>query len=186
MINGIEHDLSRFHNIPAFDATTETNTMPKAIKPKATTEETDNEETETPTPPAETPTPPATPPESPPATPPAPAATPPAAAVTDFDKGVKSERDRVMALNKLDKPATHAIVVKAIADGKQVADIAAEVIEAMDKASAQSARHIDASSLNGIPGSDAGSGDSDTFGKLITQKVKARLKNRGLRTPNRK
>jgi ATP-dependent protease ClpP protease subunit len=185
IINGVEHDLSRFHNVPAFNASTQpTKTMATKIQPKATTggaqadPDDDNDD------PTNTPAPAATPPGSPAPTPtptPAPAPTPsppPPAAVTEFDKGVQTERDRVTALNKLDKPATHAIVVKAIAEGKQVSDIAAECMEAMEKAGGRSDRHQDASVLNGIPGSDAGNGDSSTFGKLIKEKVVARVKAR--------
>lgn len=85
----------------------------------------------------------------------------------------------MLALQKLDRPATHAIIAKAIADGKTVADITAEAFDAMEKAGAQNARRSDASVLNGIPGSESGNGDeSDTFGKLIKEKVSARMKSR--------
>jgi ATP-dependent protease ClpP protease subunit len=183
VINGVEHDLSRFHNIPAFTATTQRTTMPNKPKTKPTNvaggaqADPDDEnrngnggegQDETPTPP--TPTPQPNPPPAPPPKPPA--------AETDYDKGVKAERDRVMALQALDRPATHAIVTAAIKDGKSVADITAEVIDAMDKAGTQQARRQDASVLNGIPGSDAGNGDSSTFGKLIKDKVSARIKAR--------
>jgi ATP-dependent protease ClpP protease subunit len=174
LINGIEHDLSRFHNVPAFSATTTRTTMPTRTKPKA--EGTPPEE-ETPTPPEETPTPPTPTPPAPPTppTPPPPApASPPAAAVTDYDKGVEAERLRVSALQKLDKPATHAIVTAAIADGKTVADIAADVIEAMDKAGTQTARRTDASSLNGIPGSEADGAPTNEFGGKLKKAVAAR------------
>ena len=178
IVNGIEHDLSRFHNVPSFMDTTERTNMPT---PTAAAEET----------PAPTPAPAPKPTESPTPTPapaPAPAPAPkpaePAAAsaTAEFDRGVQTERDRVIALNKLDRPATHEIIVKAIADGKTVADITAEAFDAMEKAGKQSARHMDASSLNGIPGSEAGNGDSDTFGKLIKDKVASRLKARRPRT----
>jgi Protease subunit of ATP-dependent Clp proteases len=43
VINGVEHDLSRFRNVPAFSATTPKNPMPKLqVKPKATAEEQTN------------------------------------------------------------------------------------------------------------------------------------------------
>jgi ATP-dependent protease ClpP protease subunit len=177
IINGIEHDLSRFHNVPAFSASTAEPPMKTKITPTATA-------TQDPPEPAPTPTPPPAPtsPESPtpvPAPAPVPAPTPaPPAAATDYDKGVQAERERVSALQKLDKPATHDIVTKAIAEGKTVSDIAAECVEALAKAGAQSARHADAAVLNGIPGSEAGNGDSDTFGKLIADKVSARMKSR--------
>lgn len=185
LINGIEHDLSRFHNIPAFTATTKKpKTMP--TKPTAAADTPpEHEDEETPTPPAEeTPTPPTPPAPMPPQPPPpntAPAPPPaPAAAVTDYDKGVQAERLRVQALQKLDKPATHEIIVKAIADGKTVADIAAEVIEAMDKAGTQNARRTDASSLDGIPGSEAdGNGKENTFGGKLKKAIAARRDARG-------
>jgi hypothetical protein len=176
--NGIEHDLSRFHNVPAFEnATTIKTNMPKATKPKANAEESDeNGEKETPTPKPETPTPPK-PPEPEPGGPPR----EPPAAETDFDRGVQAERTRVIALQKLDRPATHAIVAAAIKDGKQVVDITEDVINAMEKASTQAARRADASSLNGIPGSDVGVEPATTnLGELLTKSVKARLKQRGL------
>lgn len=189
IINGVEHDLSRFHNIPAFTATTKTNPMPN--KPKAAAIEEENDENgngdegreqrererrerekEKPTPP----TPPQQPP--PPNTVPGQQA---ATAVTDYDKGVKAERDRISALQALDKPATHEIVTAAIRDGKTVNDIAAECIEAMSKTGTQQARRMDARQVDGIPGSDAGNGDShnDEFAKTLKAKVKQRAK--GLR-----
>ena len=169
IVNGIEHDLSRFHNTPpALSATTSTNTMPKPTKPTAEQptapaaaatppEETDEEreereererrERETPHP--SQPPPPAPPPPN--TVPQQPVAPQPAAAVTEFEKGVQHERSRVLALQKLDKPATHAIITKAIADGQTISDITAEVIEAMEKAGKQTARRTDASSLDGFP-----------------------------------
>ena len=95
---------------------------------------------------------------------------------------MRVERERVSALQKLDKPATHDIVTKAIAEGKTVSDIAAECVEAIAKAGAQDARRTDASALNGIPGSDAGTGNGEnTFGAKITEAVKARMKSRNSR-----
>lgn len=185
-INGIEHDLSRFHNVPAFTATTQPNTMPKPTKPTASGAA-PGEETPTPpeTPPAETPTPPASPPAPvPPAPPTAPGTDPlppkPAAAATDYDRGMQAERARVTALQAMDRPATHDIITAAIKDGKQPADIVADCMTAMDKAGTQGARRTDASSLNGIPGSEAGS-DHETadFGGRIKAAVDARRKASG-------
>jgi ATP-dependent protease ClpP protease subunit len=180
--NGIEHDLSRFHNVPAFEnATTIKTNMPKATKPKANAaDENDENDTETETPtPTPTPTPEPTPPT--PTKPAKPAANAPT--MTDYERGVQDERTRVIALQKLDKPATHDIIAAAITDGKQVVDITEDVINAMEKASTQTARRADASSLNGIPGSDVGeAGEPGTtnLGALLTKSVKARLKQRGL------
>jgi ATP-dependent protease ClpP protease subunit len=183
VINGIEHDLSRFHNIPAFTtATIQTKTTPmskKKITAQATEEpeekarngDDNGEENETPTPPVKEETPA-----------PAPAPPPPAKSETDFDKGIKAERDRIMALQKLDKPATHAVIVAAIKDGKQVTDIVGEITDALEKATQRDARRADASALNNIPPSDAGADDDKGLGALLTKKVKARLKNRGLNT----
>lgn len=183
MINGIEHDLSHFHNVPSFTGTTTGDPMPKATKPKANAAAEENDE-ETPTPPAAAPTPPESP-APPPTEPPAPAAapTPPAAASaqTDYDKGIKAERDRVTALQALDKPATHKIVADAIKDGKQPADIVAACMDAMEKATASSARRTDARQLDGIPGSEAGNGDENSFGSLLKGKIAAR-RNRRVRT----
>lgn len=194
-INGVEHDLSRFHNIPAgiTATTTEENPMPNKTKdkPKAAagggTADPDEEngngngegnENPTPTPGSPKPTdnpPPTNPPERPVAA---------AATDTDYDKGVKAERERIAALQKMDHPATHDIVVKAITDGLTVGDIAAECMEAMKKVGARSDRRADASSLNGIPGSEAGNGEGqNTFGGKIKNAVAARMKsrNRGMR-----
>jgi ATP-dependent Clp protease, protease subunit len=171
IINGIEHDLSRFHNIPAFNASTQsTNTMPNKTKPKA---EAGGEtagpdpETKPETKPAVTTDPADAKPETKPETKPA--------ASTDYDKGVQVERERVSALQKLDKPATHDIVTKAIAEGKTVSDIAAECVEAIAKAGNQHARRADASALNGIPGSDAGNeGATSEFGSKLKAAANAR------------
>jgi ATP-dependent Clp protease, protease subunit len=189
IINGIEHDLSRFHNVPAFTAPT--STKEQLMKPKAQAPAAPPEATPDPAPeptPAPTPTPSAPAPASPgsptPTSTPAPAPAPqPAkpAAVTDYDKGVEAERERVSALQKLDKPATHDIVTKAIAEGKTVSDIAADCVEALGKAGAQSARRTDASALNNIPGSDAGNAEENTFGDKLKNAVAARMKNRNSR-----
>ena len=180
IVNGVEHDLSRFHNVPKFNATT---TKPNPMS-------TPNANAKPPNPPAETdaekqereqreresapPPPPAAPP---PAAAPAPAPAP-ATAATDFTKGVDQERARVLALQKLDKPATHAIVTKAIAEGKTVADITSEVIDAMENAGKQNARRTDASTLNGIPGSEAANGDQNQFGSRIKAAIDKRRKAR--------
>lgn len=150
--------------------------MSTEVKPKA---EGGGEPTETPTPtPAPAPAPAPAPEPSPTPTP-APAAAPDASA-----DAVTKERARVAALMKADKPATHVLVTAAIADGRSIADIASELVEAMDKASKNSstraARHADAAPLNGIPGADAGedAGDENGFAALLASKVKARLKQR--------
>jgi hypothetical protein len=179
VINGVEHDLSRFHNIPAFTATTTENTM-RTLQPRAASPN--------PNPPADppSPTPPTAPPEttvpnppSPPPTqpppPPTQPTTPPAAAETDFDKGITAERARVTALQKLDKPATHDVIVAAIRDGKQVTDIVEEITAALEKATGQQNRRADASVLNTIPPSD-GADDNNKFGEALKAKVKARAK----------
>jgi ATP-dependent protease ClpP protease subunit len=180
IFNGVEFDLSRFHNVPAFNATTAKPTMAQTqTPPPASTENEDNEkekEKETPTP-AEKPTPtPAPPPPTPIGAPPVAAA----AAPNEHDRGVQDERDRVTALQALDRPATHDIITAAIKDGKQVSDIVAQVIEAMDNANKQSARRVDARSLDQVPAS-SGADDND-FSALLTNKVKSRLKQRGLRS----
>jgi ATP-dependent protease ClpP protease subunit len=175
IINGLTFDLSKFnyHNVPAFeDASTTEKPM---SKPKASTEheESENdkdknkEKKETPA----APPPPANEPAAPPV-----AAT--AAAEADYDKGVKAERDRVQALQKLDRAATHDIVVKAISEGKQPSDIFEACLEAMDKAQAQSNRRTDASALSHIPPSD-GADDNNSFGTVLKKKVQARLQARG-------
>jgi ATP-dependent protease ClpP protease subunit len=181
IFNGLEFDLSRFHNVPAFAAdTTKGTTMPnKPAKPKAeaAAEETppngngNGEQTEEtpPTPPKETPTPP---------TPPHPQTPTPPPATGDPAAAVKVERDRVAALLALDRPATHAIVMAAIKDGKNVVDIAAECMTAMDKQGTRDARHADARQLDHIPPSD-GADDDKKLGALLTDKVQSRLKRRG-------
>lgn len=194
-INGVEHDLSRFQHIPAFEsATTQTTTMPNKTKTKpqaAGAPPDDNndeheEETETTT---ETPTPPNPPPNPPPPPNTAPTGAPvKPAAETDFDKGIKAERERISALQKLDTPATHDIVNKAIMDGLTVSDIAADCVEALKKAGTQSARRADASAVDGIPGSDAGNGaGQNTFGGAIKAAVQKRIKarNRNVRVNSR-
>jgi len=185
--NGSEFDLSRFHNVPAFSAKTKGATM---AKPKA---QAATEDEPTPTP---TPTPDPAPPQPAPS-PPEPAPKPAAQKKTEEDddedetdeekkaraKGVKAERARIAALQKLDRPATHAIIAKAIEDGSTVSDIIADVMAAMDKSSTQAARRADASVLNGIPGSDGGTtaDGGNEFGARIQQSIKAKMKER--RTP---
>jgi ATP-dependent protease ClpP protease subunit len=183
VINGVEHDLSRFHNVPAFTATTQTQPM-RTLQPKAATTTEDP-----PDPPNPNPIPPAPPPPSAaPATPPPAAPPPTAAAPTDYEKGVTAERERIAALQKLDKPATHAIVTKAIAEGKTVNDIAAECVEAMSKGVQNAARHTDAAALDGIPASEAGNGnDGAEFGSKLKAAVAKRVaaRNRNVRVNSR-
>lgn len=196
VINGVEHDLSRFHNVPAFTAQTPTGEKPMS-KPKtkptaaagggnAPPDDDDNngngngngegegEGTTTPTP---TPTP-ATQPK--PQTPPPPAPNPEPGHKAEYDQGVQAERERVTALQALARPATQAIVAAAIKDGKQPGEIFAECLAAMEKAGGRAARFSDASQLDGIPPSD-GAGDDNGFGSLLKKKVEARKKarNRG-------
>jgi ATP-dependent protease ClpP protease subunit len=190
VINGCQFDLSRFNNVPAFTAVAPTPTqrrvtMKPKVKATAATEEdppadpngegNGHEETETPTP-ATPPTPPAPAPGPVPA--PATQTSPKATPTATFDDGVTAERARIAALQKLDRPATHAIVAKAIEDGSTAGDIAAACMEAMDKAKGRSDRRVDASELDGIPASD-GTDDNSNFGTLLKSKVAARLKNRG-------
>lgn len=186
IFNGIEHDLSRFRNIPAFDATTNTNNMnepkPPAAAPAAPAQAPkppEHEGHEAPAPAAAPPKPP-----PPPNTAPQPAAPEPATATSDHDRGVQAERARVTALQKLDKPATHDIVVKAIAEGKQPADIVEDCMNAMEKAGTQHARRTDASSLDGIPGSDAGNRPANEFGSKLRAAADARRKARAPRLVN--
>jgi len=133
----------------------------------------------TPTPTQEpTPDPKPTPPDPKPTPPPPTQAQAPVAAETDVERGRREERERVTALQALDRPATHAIIEAAIKDGKTVADVTAACIDAMDKATKQSARREDASVLNRVRGSDSGAlqdGDED-FGALLTKKVTDRMK----------
>jgi hypothetical protein len=90
---------------------------------------------------------------------------------------VKAERARVTALQALDKPATHEIVMKAIADGKQPSDIIAECLTAMEKVGTQQARRTDASTTSRIPGSESGDTNEQTaFAASLTKHVKARAK----------
>jgi ATP-dependent protease ClpP protease subunit len=188
IFNGIEHDLSRFNNIPAFSATTQpSNTMPPTNEPAPPAAP----PAHAPKPPHEPAAPPAAPPNPPPNAPPPPNTAPqpaapaqPTAAVSDHDRGVTAERERVLALQKLDKPATHEIVTKAIADGKQPADIIAECLTAMETAGTQHARRTDASVLNGVPGSDAGNTSTNSFGTKLKAAVAERRKARSPRLIN--
>jgi hypothetical protein len=95
---------------------------------------------------------------------------------------VLAERERVTALQKLDRPSTHAIIEAAIKDGKTVSDITADVIDAMDKANRQSARRMDAHQLDGIPPSttDLPNGDpaKADFSQRVVASVQKQLKER--------
>jgi len=187
VFNGATFDLSRFHNIPAFSATQPQNTegdhMAEPTKEKPT-----------PTP-APTPTPPQPPkpPENagqPPAEQPVPGTRIAENASGDpgqgqrpapdpKEAGARAERDRVLALMKLDRPATHAIVTAAIEKGQTVADIVGECMAAMDASNSQTRRHADARVLDGIPASDSGaSGDEKDFGNRIKSAVATKLKQR--------
>jgi ATP-dependent protease ClpP protease subunit len=187
--DGREFDLSpfKYHNVPAFNASTptESNTM-KTLKPKAAAEATSATED----PPAPTPTPP-----------PQPAPKPKKpdgdegeengdgngesnsgeTAGAEYDRGVKAERDRVLALQALDRPATHAIIEAAIKEGKQVNEVYGECFSAMEKAGVQAARRADASVLDEVPPSEGGEAGAKTtdLGDRLTKSVKARLKQRG-------
>jgi ATP-dependent Clp protease, protease subunit len=176
MFNGVAFDLSRFNNVPAF---TGQQTEAQTMKPTAATTETPPAETEpkpgetaNPNPPP--PVPPTAPP--PPNTAPAPAATPPPAAAS-YEDGIKAERARIAALQAYDRPATHDIVVKAIADGKTVADVMPELFTAIEKKGQQQARRTDAQQLEHVPPTDAGeTGDAgDDFGSRLKAAVQARL-----------
>ena len=175
IINGVEMDLSRFRNVPAFTAQTtstiEVNNMPEPQKP-----------TPTPTPtPEPTPTPAPEPPK-PTAAAPTPPGDPPKPAPTAAD-AVATERARVAALMSMDRPATHKIVTAAIADGRTVADIAAECMTAMDAHAGLDKRRADAAILDGIPPSDPTGSEENPFGALITENVKSVMKARGRRSP---
>jgi ATP-dependent protease ClpP protease subunit len=178
MFNGAQFDVSRFHNVPAFAGqSTKGRTMPR--KPvKNVTEEDENddekngngngdekEKKETQ--------------ETPPAPAPMPQAPAPAAA-TASDEVVMAERARVNALLDLDRPATHDVIVAAIKDGRQPADVIKEVMAAMDKAAVQQDRRSDSQVLDGIPASDVGEPGAANFGVTLTKAVKSRLKHRGL------
>jgi hypothetical protein len=102
------------------------------------------------------------------------------AAQSEFERGAQAERERVTALQALDRPATHDIITAAIKDGKQVTDIVAQCLDAMDKSSQQSARRADARSLDSVPPAN-GADDDNNFGALLTNKVRSRLKTRGQR-----
>jgi ATP-dependent protease ClpP protease subunit len=177
MINGMTFDLSRFHNVPAFTGEQQKGNM--QTKPTA-----ENEPATDPAPPAEPPKPPAEAPKPPaettppPADPPAePAAATAAPAETDIQKAIRAERERVSALQKLDRPATHEIITKAIADGKSVADVSSELFDALEKAGTQQARRTDAVTLTTIPPSDTSDASANNgFGKLIKEKALARTK----------
>ena len=182
IFNGVEFDLSRFRNVPAFTATTEEHKQTMETKPAATAaapeqpkpgEQPTKPAEETPKPPAGTPAPPApVPPEKPAA----------AAATQSFDDGIKAERKRIADLQAYDRPATHDIVAKAITDGKTVAEVMPELFAAMEKGKQQTERRMDASVMSRIEGSDttpAGDGNDEDFGVKLTKAVEARLKARG-------
>jgi ATP-dependent protease ClpP protease subunit len=181
VFNGVTFDLSRFHNVPTFSVVQPQGG--KMTKKKVTAQggATGAEETpeETPDPtPAPTPDPA---PEPTPTPTPTPSAEPAAALAPEpFQRGVLAERERVTALQKLDRPSTHAIIEAAIKDGKTVTDITADVIDAMDKANRQSARRMDAHSLDGIPPSstDLPDGEPPDFGQRIAASVRNKLKER--------
>jgi ATP-dependent protease ClpP protease subunit len=190
IFNGVTFDLSRFHNVPAFTATTEQqerhtppmDTPPAAAPaPAAATSGADTP----PKPPAPAPAPPTPPPTGSPQ----PAAAAASAQANDYDKGITAERARIAALQKYDKPATHEIIVKAIADGKTVADITDELFAALEKPAQQQARRTDSSTLNRISGSDTTpSGDdadaqSRECGERLTKAVQAQLGRRGMKRP---
>jgi ATP-dependent Clp protease, protease subunit len=174
IFNGVEFDLSRFHNVPAFTATTTERTKPmkqETATATAAAEDPPKDDKKDKDKKKETPPAPA---------PPLKDETPAAS----YDDGVKAERARIAALNALDKPATHEIITKAIAEGKTVNDIAAECVEAMSKAQAQSDRRTDASSLDHIPPSDgADDPKAHEFGGRLKSAVKAVLAQRGKRSP---
>jgi ATP-dependent protease ClpP protease subunit len=186
MFNGITFDLSRFNNVPAFSGQQQEETQPMNT-PAATTatppatEPKPGEQHTPANPPAAPPAPaPANPPAAQPPPPPAPAGTPPAA-TNNFDDGVKAERARIAALQAYERPATHDIIVKAIADGKTAADVMPELFAAIEKKGQQQARRTDAQQLEHVPPTDAGeTGDAgDDFGNKLRAAVKTRLGTRG-------
>jgi ATP-dependent protease ClpP protease subunit len=189
VFNGVEFDLSRFHKVPAFNATTPTerpnmNTNPSATGDPAPGSTTPPAPPTPPTPPAAPPPPahqptPPTPPAHQP-TPPAHQPTPPAhqpGNETDLERGRREERERVTNLQKLSRPATAAIVEAAIKEGKQPSDIYEACITAMDKANKRTARMSDAAELDRIPPSDGSpGGDDNDFANVLRGKVAARRK----------
>jgi ATP-dependent Clp protease, protease subunit len=165
--NGQVFDLSRFSHIPAFNATREDHMDTPPVNGGASG-------AADPTPP-----PPTTPP--PTTTPPPPTTTPPPPSQPEarsYDDGIAAERARVTALQKLDRPETHAVVTAAIKDGKTASDIFEDVMAAMDKAKTRGARRDDAAALDHIPPADAAGEDVNDFGTLLKQKVQARAKMR--------
>jgi outer membrane biosynthesis protein TonB len=176
IFNGVEFDLSRFHNVPAFTAQTQPT---RERQPMNTPAAAADPPTPTPTPtPAPTPAPTPTAPEPSPT--PTPALTPaPEPARPD---PVAAERARVNALLTLDRPATHAIIMAAVKDGKQVTDVVGECLTAMDKVARQAARRADASVLDTIPPSGETDGDGENADvanrlvKAVARQVKARGK----------
>lgn len=169
-------DLSRFHNVPAFSAQAVTTTTKESnMNPT-------NAETQPQPGAADPPKPGAGDPTKPQAqaTAPAPAPDPKPPPPTEdvVARTLRTERERVNALQALDRPATHAIIQAAIKDGKQVSDVVAECMDAMDKAQKQSNRRIDAQVLEGIPGSDGGQAtadDREAFAKRLVASVKRQM-----------
>lgn len=188
IVNGLTFDLSRFHNIPAFTGQQPTGdqnpNMETPTPPATATGAPPTPPPTAPTPPAPAPaapTPPAAPPATSPATPtpPAPPAPPtPPTAKTDRQLGMEDERARIVALQKLEHPATHDLIVKAIADGRTAADITSEVFEAMKNAGTQQSRRVDAQNLDQVPPSGQNQDDPEAkdFAALLKTKVTARLK----------
>jgi len=183
IFNGSTFDLSRFRKIPAFADQQKT----EGNKPMAQAEKPEPTPTPKPEPPAPEPKPTKPKAETAPSPNPDPPPPPAATGETDVERGRREERERVTALQALDRPATHDIIQAAIKDGKTVADVTSACIDAMDKAGKQSARRQDASVLNRVRGSDSGimtEDDPEDFGALLTRKVKSCLKSRGQRAIN--
>jgi ATP-dependent protease ClpP protease subunit len=181
IFNGIEFDLSRFNNVPAFSASTTNQSRRQPMKTNApATGAASENPPPPPTPPTDPPPPAAPPPAAPPpaAAPPPPAAPPPAAppanAESDLDRGMRLERERVTALQALDKPATHAIVQAAIKEGKQPADIFAACMDAMDKAGQRNDRFTDSAVLTRIPPSGQTGDEENKFAATLKERTKAR------------
>lgn len=173
--NGQVFDLSRFSNLPAFNATVTREEEHMETPPVKTGGATATED------------PPPPPPPPPPTTDPPPPPPPPP--VTDnYDKGVNAERARVQALQELDRPETHEIITNAIKEGKTATEVFGAVMKAMDAASNRANRHTDAAHLDRIPPADAGGNSNEgDFASLLKKKVEARAKirNRPMRVFSR-
>lgn len=185
VFNGHVFDLSRFRNVPSFNAsTTNPKTMsepaaaPAPSQPTAAGGPDPGTQPPQPKPGTGNPPGPTDPPRPQDQPPPRPPPEPPPR--NQFDDGVQAERKRVSELQALDRPATHEIITAAIKDGKHVSDIFAQVVDAMDKAGKQQARRTDASVLNEVPPS-GGQDDDNELGTRLTKAVSAQLKNRGRR-----